>query len=930
MINCYKIINSLVILLILFPLNGTGQNTAIDSISVFHESTSLNTGKVQREMIYLHLDNTSYYRGDRIFFACYLVTAGKLKPSDLSQTVYVELLNPSGKIIDRCVLKATDGRCHGSLSVDETPFYSGFYEIRAYTRYMLNFGEDAIYSRVIPVYNQPKKDGDWAERSMLEYGSHERTFSRPKPKKTKEIEAKLYPEGGRLVSGLPARVALEVTDANRRPVQATGRIVDAKADTTVAHFSTGHMGRGDFSFVPRGEKYRAIFDVDGKSHSVELPKVEREGVTLAVNNQDNADSVKIEISRTAGFPTTVVGASLTCRGELCGRAILDLTEEPTSGFAMARKRLPTGVIQLTLFDAVGNVLADRLFFNDRHDGIDVEVRFDRQIYGPHEPVELDVKLSKPVPFSISVTDADGQTAYGSNIMADLLLASEIKGYVHNPAYYFDEPGDPERRRELDQLLMVQGWRRYPWQQLAGLEPYIIDAMPEKGIEVHGKVLGRTGNKPQSDVNISVLINNSAKDSADRKTLFLDHLETDENGEFAFRADVSGDCVLTLSTSKKGKVKPYRIIVDVNQRPGIRGYDIAELCAEVDTVASTLLVAMTDTSSIEDIVPEELLKPDKYLLETVEVKGKSQENSRDRLIEHATVSYEISDAQNGLIDNGGKPMRTLIDMLAELDKNFTFGNRILYNGKDPLFIIEDEEYAIIDLKNAIRAAKEATRSTAPKYDRFDMLDMTDLTITDGFGNRSRERRHESKKFNPDGSERTEKERKETDKSEKDSEREERMQRDAEFASVEEQPLGNFNPRILPIESIEKVYINNDYASMLKYIEQLSPPDITQNDILEFQHSLGCLVLVELNSSLSLKKGMRRMTLDGYTVPVEYYSPDYSDATPYEADYRRTLYWNPDVRPDATGNAKLRFYNNSTARRYNVSAESVTGVGIVRNR
>lgn len=73
------------------------QTSTIDSLVMYHAITAGNSGKIQQEMIYLHLDNTSYYRGDSIFFACYLVTSGKLLPSNLSQNVYVELLNPSGK-----------------------------------------------------------------------------------------------------------------------------------------------------------------------------------------------------------------------------------------------------------------------------------------------------------------------------------------------------------------------------------------------------------------------------------------------------------------------------------------------------------------------------------------------------------------------------------------------------------------------------------------------------------------------------------------------------------------------------------------------------------------------------------------------------------------------------------------------------------------
>lgn len=43
-----------------------------------------------------------------------------------------------------------------------------------------------------------------------------------------------------------------------------------------------------------------------------------------------------------------------------------------------------------------------------------------------------------------------------SMLVDLLLMSEIKGYVHRPLYYF-EVNDMEHRLALDCLLMVQGW-----------------------------------------------------------------------------------------------------------------------------------------------------------------------------------------------------------------------------------------------------------------------------------------------------------------------------------------------------------------------------------------------------------------------------------------------------------------------------------------
>ena len=60
------------------------------------------------------------------------------------------------------------------------------------------------------------------------------------------------------------------------------------------------------------------------------------------------------------------------------------------------------------------------------------------------------------------------------MLTDLLLMSEIKGYVRRPSWYF-ESDDTLHRRALDELLMVQGWRRYEWKHWAGVEPFEVSA-----------------------------------------------------------------------------------------------------------------------------------------------------------------------------------------------------------------------------------------------------------------------------------------------------------------------------------------------------------------------------------------------------------------------------------------------------------------------
>ena len=75
------------------------------------------------------------------------------------------------------------------------------------------------------------------------------------------------------------------------------------------------------------------------------------------------------------------------------------------------------------------------------------------------------------------------------------------------------------------------------------------------------------------------------------------------------------------------------------------------------------------------------------------------------------------------------------------------------------------------------------------------------------------------------------------------------------------------------------------------------------------------------------GRRTTTVKGFTRPVQFYSPEYPDG-PIEGspDYRRTLYWNPNVITDEDGHARVEFYNNSFTRKFTINAAGITASGI----
>ena len=107
-----------------------------------------------QEKVYLHLDNTGYFQGERIWFKAYAVRTDHNRLGSVSKVLYVDLLNPFGEIEATQKVKLENGQGHGDFALDSLRT-TGFYEIRAYTRYNANFDSTGVFSRVIPIYKRP-------------------------------------------------------------------------------------------------------------------------------------------------------------------------------------------------------------------------------------------------------------------------------------------------------------------------------------------------------------------------------------------------------------------------------------------------------------------------------------------------------------------------------------------------------------------------------------------------------------------------------------------------------------------------------------------------------------------------------------------------------------------------------------------------------
>ena len=538
--------------------------------------------------------------------------------------------------------------------------------------------------------------------------------------------------------------------------------------------------------------------------------------------------------------------------------MIDTSEGKPITFRIDKTDLPAGVSRLILFDAQGDILGDRLLFIHQTDELTIAEKADKASYNPLEPVNLQFVITDPdtIPvettFSVSVRDKQNDVKPGQDIQSNLLLMSEIQGYVHNPDYYF-ESNDSIHRRALDQLLMVQGWHRFNWNWVSGKKTFVLKHQPEKGIEINGQVVSFVRSIPKPNMNVSALISQK-NDSTNLHNSFIESFVTDSLGRFSISADVQGRWDMVFSVRKKRKKTDYRTVLDKLFSPQPKQYRYTNLFEELPAVSEeekptaidTLLLASKDSTPIA--IPKiktksttrERIEDKMHYLKEVEVKAKKRSKEKD-IYENRAKSlayYDVYSEQDKVLDEGGVTEDFLGDFLVKKNRNFHWvyagSVRVLmYKAKLPLLVVGYK------------------MTTAMESDRI--------------------------------------------------------------------------PNDLKAECIKSMYISENERSILEYL--ILPPNKSPEDALE---RYGCVAFIEAfpDGGIPVQpgRGVRKTWLDGYSQVQEFYSPNYSILPP-EADYRRTLYWNPSVKTDKNGKASIQFYNNSSCKSFSISAETITPQGVI---
>ena len=469
---------------------GSRENPALpSSLEGWKNHLDLFGRNIPQEEVFVHMDNTCYFAGDTLYFKAYVRRSDTGKLTNLSQLLYAELWNQEGYMLRRHLVKLKDGQGTGSFVLGDS-LYGGFYELRAYTRWQLNWGEfqhphtwpaeqwffnkkmakefyrdyEKLYSRIFPLYDKPSAPGvynhDMTERPHMRY-------FRTDVKKAPPVVS-LYPEGGVIVEGTKARVAFEANEADGEHLSGTMRLY-GRGGRLIQERRTENRGRGtlEFDYEP-GVTYSTVFTTDSNAVIRQrMPKAERDG--CAVRADVEADRLLLTLQPRGEATGETLGITVTVGGAL---HYFQKFRAQDTQISIPTDSLPTGVAQITVYNAHGRVYSDRLcFVRHQQDIRDADVHFGgiQKSYAPFDSIHLSVDNPLAAGSTISLAVRDASTSEylydSSNILTEMLLCSQIRGFVEQPHYFFEQD-DAAHRRHLDLLLMVQGWRRHNWITMA--------------------------------------------------------------------------------------------------------------------------------------------------------------------------------------------------------------------------------------------------------------------------------------------------------------------------------------------------------------------------------------------------------------------------------------------------------------------------------
>ncbi len=431
---------------------------------------------VPKENIYLQTSKGIYESGEDLWFKAYVLNAQSFIPSMLSQTLYLQLIDESTrKALWQEMYEIKNGFADGQVYLPDS-LAEGNYLLEAFTAN--SFFADSVQFKALRKIRVVKSyTSIIASAGLAEV-----------PDKKTSIQFNVFPEGGKLINEIPAKLAFKAVNLNGEPVQVSGTLF--QDDQALQSFRSEHAGMGSLAFTPiSGKKYHIRLSEPAKDSIFQLPKVYAEGISLSLMGRDSSNLI-FAVERVGG--TT---AKVYLRGQLRGKTACiasGLLDKQLTIKLPLKEFTQQGIAEFTLFNEILQPIAERLVYVNAEKKLFIKTELSKQQFKLREKATLKISVSDqsghPVQANLGLSVSDklyNNPKDAKNVLTHYYLSSQLKGRIRDPAFYFDEK-QLNREIAMDLLLLTQGWRNYVWSE-DNLEQYKSGGQPVVSEGIAGEV-----------------------------------------------------------------------------------------------------------------------------------------------------------------------------------------------------------------------------------------------------------------------------------------------------------------------------------------------------------------------------------------------------------------------------------------------------------
>lgn len=433
--------------------------------------------ELEKEIPYLHLNKTSFFKGEKIWFKAYVLNLNTQKLNYNTRNLYCSIYDEKGNLKYTKMLLVQQGLASGFFEVDET-FTDKVYYIKSSTNYMKNFQEDESFIQKIQILNNQNN----AELTTASDEIDNRdSFS---------YNIQVVPEGGSLLANSINTIGVALKYGVTSQMVKSARVIEGKKEIIdTYHFDQNGNSKVQF-FITKGKKYKTeIILNDGTKIIEPISYTKIKGVNLAVNNV-GSNMVEFIVRTNEETVNDLVGKEYYIfvhnTNSYLKKNIKFKKEAIGYSIFLNRKLFRSGTNIVTLFNDKDEPVAERTFFNyDRSilKSLNLEVAEEE-----NDSIVIDVskiKSDKDVYFlSASILPTDTKANSPKN---DIYSNFLIKPFVNQELNDIDDYlNDTNRKKltKLDMIMLNQANSKYKWFNIMNNSPKELFDY-EKGITIKG-------------------------------------------------------------------------------------------------------------------------------------------------------------------------------------------------------------------------------------------------------------------------------------------------------------------------------------------------------------------------------------------------------------------------------------------------------------